>query len=202
MKPFDNKQVRQALSYAVPYDTIINQRHVRPVHAPRRASSCRGMPTSDQSFWNYDTDLAKAKQLLTAAGYPDGFAVQHRRHHRPRRGRADGDVSSRPTSQQIGVKVTINKLAEAQYQDNRNNAKSPMQIVEWFSWVNDPFYHMYWNMLSTNTFTNSARYNNPAVDKLIMDGMYEADAAKRESISKQAQTDHRRRRTVGLPVRA
>lgn len=185
VKPFDNRLVRQAFSYAIPYDTIIST-VMYGLARPSKGLIVPGMPTSDQSFWKYDTDLAKAKELLTAAGYPDGFETSID----VLIGRAEDEqmaVFIQANLQQIGVTVTINKLAEAQYQENRNNASSPMQIIEWFSWVNDPLYHLYWNMLSTNTFTNSARYSNPEVDKLIMAGLYEADAAKRESISKDAQ---------------
>lgn len=184
-KPFDDVRVRQALSYAVPYDTIINDVMHGLAH-PSKGIIVPGMDTSDQSFWKYDTDLQKAKEMLTAAGHPDGFSSSID----VLIGRAEDEQAAtfiQSSFREIGVNVEIRKLAEAQYQANRNDAKSPMQIIEFFSWVNDPMYHMFWNMLSTNAFTNSSRYNNKKVDKLILDGLYEPDLAKREAVSKEAQ---------------
>lgn len=185
LKPFTDKRVRQALSYAVPYDVIVKN-VMHGLARPSRGIIVPGMPTADPSLWRYKTDLGKAKQLLGAAGLGDGFeSTIDVLIGRPEDEQAATFIQA--SFQQIGVRVRINKLAEAQYQDNRNNAKSPMQIVEWFSWVNDPMYHMFWNMLSTNTFTNSARYANKKVDKLVLDGMYEPNAGKRASMSRQAQ---------------
>ena len=184
-KPFDNKQVRQALSYAVPYDSIIKN-VMHGLARPSKSIIVPGMPTADQSYWKYNTDLQKAKQLLTAAGYPSGFETSiDVLIGRPEDEQAATFIQA--NFQQIGVKTTVNKLDAAQYQDNRNNAKSQMQIAEFFSWVDDPFYHLYWNMYSKNTFTNSARYSNPAVDKLILEGIYEPNAARRTALSHQAQ---------------
>lgn len=185
LKPFEDVRVRQALSYAVPYDAIIDE-VMHGLARPAKSIVAPGMPTSDQSFWSYDTDLQKAKELLTAAGFPDGFNSSID----VLIGRAEDEQAAtfiQGSFREIGVNVEIRKLAEAQYQQNRNEAKSPMQIVEFFSWVNDPMYHMFWNMLSSNTFTNSSRYNNKKVDQLILEGLYEPDQAKRESLSKEAQ---------------
>jgi peptide/nickel transport system substrate-binding protein len=185
LDPFKDKRVRQALSYAVPYNAIITT-VMKGLAQPAKGMVPPGMPTHDGSFWNYQTDLNKAKQLLTAAGQGSGFDTSiDILIGRPEDEQAATLIQA--NFQQIGVRAQINKLDASQYQDNRNNAKSPMQIVEWYSWVDDPFYHLYWNMLSTNTFTNSSRYANPAVDKLILGGMYEPDAAKRASMSRQAQ---------------
>lgn len=185
LKPFTDKRVRQALSYAVPYNAIIKN-VMYGLARPARGMVPVGMPTHDGSFWNYDTNLTKAKQLLSAAGLGNGFDTSiDILIGRPEDEQAATLIQA--NFQQIGVRAQINKLDASQYQDNRNNAKSPMQIVEWFSWVNDPFYHLFWNMLSTNAFTNSSRYSNPAVDKLILDGMYEPDQTKRAAMSRQAQ---------------
>jgi peptide/nickel transport system substrate-binding protein len=183
--PFKDKRVRQALSYAIPYDDIITS-VMHGLARPAKSMVPPGMPTHDDSAWKYDTNLQTAKQLLAAAGHPNGFkSTIDVLIGRPEDEQAATLIQA--NFQQIGVQAQVNKLDAAQYQDNRNNAKSPMQIVEWFSWVDDPFYHMYWNMLSTNTFTNSARYGNPKVDKLINEGMYEPNQAKRAEISLQAQ---------------
>jgi peptide/nickel transport system substrate-binding protein len=184
-KPFTDKRVRQALSYAVPYKAIITT-IMRGLAVPANGMVPPGMPTHDGSFWNYNTDLNKAKALLTAAGLGNGFTTSiDVLIGRPEDQQAATLIQA--NFQQIGVKAQINMIDASAYQDNRNNAKSPMQIVEWYSWVNDPFYHLYWNMLSTNTFTNSSRYSNPAVDKLILSGIYEANASKRAAMSRQAQ---------------
>jgi peptide/nickel transport system substrate-binding protein len=62
-----------------------------------------------------------------------------------------------------------------------------MQIVEFYSWVTDPFYHLFFNLYSKNTFTNSSRYASKQVDSLITRGLYEPDQAKREALSHEAQ---------------
>jgi peptide/nickel transport system substrate-binding protein len=72
-KPFQDVRVRQALHYLVDYDGMVN-------------SFLKGQDKVHQTFWpsgfwaaldenDYTFDPAKAKQLLAAAGYPNGFAV-------------------------------------------------------------------------------------------------------------------------------
>jgi peptide/nickel transport system substrate-binding protein len=183
--PFNDKRVRQALAYAIPYQAIID-RVMFGLARPAKSIVPPGMATHDESAWNYDTNPQKAKELLAAAGHPDGFKSSiDVLLGRPEDERAA--VLIQASFREIGVDVDVNKLAEAQYQEKRNAGSSPMQIVEFYSWVTDPFYHMFWNMLSKNLFTNSSRYSNPKVDKLILAGLYELDEGKRESISKEAQ---------------
>ena len=69
--PLDNPAVRQALSYAIPYQDIMT------VGTNGLASQSRGpvpqgiWPWSDQ-VTQYTYDLDKAKDMLAEAGYPDG----------------------------------------------------------------------------------------------------------------------------------
>jgi peptide/nickel transport system substrate-binding protein len=71
-KPFDDPRVRQAVNYAVNRDAIIKsiiEGYAEPLHGPF-ASAWLGY---DESLKTYPYDPAKAKELLTQAGYPNGF---------------------------------------------------------------------------------------------------------------------------------
>ncbi len=71
-KPLDNEKVRQALSYAVPYEDLI------AIGAGGFGTQSRGpvpidlWPNIDGTVRQYTTDFDKAKQLLSEAGYPGG----------------------------------------------------------------------------------------------------------------------------------
>jgi peptide/nickel transport system substrate-binding protein len=69
--PFNNTLIRQAVSYAIPYqDMVTNVLHgfgnvsVGPIP--------HGMPGHFNNITQYTYNLAKAKQLLAQAGYPNG----------------------------------------------------------------------------------------------------------------------------------
>ncbi len=69
--PLDNALVRQALSYAIPYDDIIK------IGAQGYGTQSRGPVPAGVFPWSanvpqYAHDAAKAKDLLAQAGYPDG----------------------------------------------------------------------------------------------------------------------------------
>lgn len=69
--PLDNKTVRQALSYAIPYDDII------AIGAQGYGTQSRGPVPAGVWPWSVETpqytqDLEKAKQLLADAGFEDG----------------------------------------------------------------------------------------------------------------------------------
>ena len=75
IKPFDNPLVREAVKYAIDYEGIINGLFGgQAVKAGGIiASSLLGYDPSLNDL--YTTDPAKAKSLLTQAGYPHGFTM-------------------------------------------------------------------------------------------------------------------------------
>jgi peptide/nickel transport system substrate-binding protein len=183
MPPFDNVKVRQALSHVLPYREII--REVMKGFADEvRSPVAAGMPTSDYSFWNYDGGPRRAKELLREAGVRQlsfelavlsGFP-QHIHIAR----------LIRCAAARIGGRVKIVRMPDAEYYAKHQARQLQAWIGEFYSWVNDPIYHLYWNFLSTNSI-NATGYSNPRVDEIIETGLFDTNAARREALSREAQ---------------
>ena len=182
--PFDNMKVRQAVSYAIPYDTIIKESMYG--YAQKATSPIpNGMPTHNGSFWHYDTDLGKAQSVLNEAGFPDGFAIDLSvRQSIPQD--ADAAVWIQASLAKIGVNVTINKMTDADFFDKLNKHQLPFFIHDWYSWGNDPSYQLTF-LLMSGAFTNYADYSNKTVDDLIQKVTWTVDPAKRQQMMDQAQ---------------
>jgi len=183
--PLDDVNVRRAISYAIPYDEILNS--VWAGYAtPLKSFIPDGTPTSDFSFFEYDYDPVKAKALLADAGYPDGFETTLFT-------RADNQddqdiaVIVQDALSEIGVTVNIEKLLSAAYADRQFGQRDmPMFFFDWISYVNDPFYDVHWKV-TCGQGTNYPNYCNPEIDSLYEEGLFETDPERRAEISKQIQ---------------
>lgn len=185
IKPFDDVRVRQAIAYALPYDTLIKN-VLYGFGKPLKSVVAAGMPTSDESLWPYTNDLQKAKSLLADAGFANGFrsslAVSVSRAED-----ADTAVWIQSELAKVGIQIDVQKLSDADYRAKQAADQLPMFIEYWYSWANDPFYQMFWLLQSQNKFTNLSHYSNPQVDSLIAQGMYNTNDSQRTQISKQVQ---------------
>src|ERR1700752_477888 len=73
-KPFDNAKVRQAIAYAINKDALAKVAF-NGYAAPAEGVAPEGVQYAVKiGTWPYD--LAKAKQLMTEAGYPSGFETE------------------------------------------------------------------------------------------------------------------------------
>jgi peptide/nickel transport system substrate-binding protein len=185
VKPFDNKLVRQAIAYAIPYDQIL-QTVWSGFASPLKSIVPPGQPTSDPSVSPYKTDLDKAKALLAKAGMKDGFSTTlYTRSEDTEDQKAA--VLIQESLAKIGVKVTIQKMLTAAYAAKEFGKRDmPMFFWNWISFVNDPYYGFTF-LAQCKQGTNFSNYCDPKVDALIRKGMFEANSSKRASISKQIQ---------------
>ncbi len=182
--PFDNQKVRQAISYAIPYDVIIQEALYG--YAQKATSPIPlGMPSHTDDFWHYGTDLDKAKSLLAEAGFQNGFDVEL-----AVRLSIPWDVDAATLIQsslaKIGVNVTINKMTDGDFFGKLNNHALPFFIHDWYSWGNDPAFQLSF-LLKCGAFTNYADYCNERVDQLIDEVTWTVDEAEREELMREAQ---------------
>ena len=184
VKPFDNPLVRQAMAYAVPYDQLIGD--VMHGQAKKMTSAvASNTPGWSGDGFAYKHDLTKAKQLLTQAGYGNGFSFDFLL------GSGfddwnDDAVLIQAELAKIGVTMNIKNMARAQFLDAIQQRNVPAFIGKWTSFVNDPGYHL-GLLLTTGASSNYGNYSNSTVDADIKQAAAETDVAKRNTLYAQAQ---------------
>ena len=176
--PFDNPKVRQAIAYAVPYDSVL---HNAMFDRGKGMFGGPGDPTTTD--WPqpspYKTDLDKAKALLAEAGYPNGFKTT-----------LSYDVSTSATREpialfvqdslkKIGVDVDVQKVPGADWYTQLNKKNMPMLIMSFKAWLNYPDYYFFWTYDGiNNSVFDDMDYVNSGMDKLIEAARFESDAEK------------------------
>jgi peptide/nickel transport system substrate-binding protein len=164
-KPFDNKLVRQAVLYAVPYQTIMRE-VLRNQGVQLKSPIPAGTPDSDFHYWRYNTDYDKAKSLLKKAGHPSGFSTQLDIQ--------TGNAIDEQTAswiqqglQKVGIDVSINKQPSAAFTSQLQAKKHAFWFSSssWISINNDPLYHLYW--LFDQSCCTYGNYLNPKVRSLV-----------------------------------
>ena len=189
-KPFDNIKLRQAIAYAVPYDRIVQ------IGYSGQAKQWEGVvPSSYPGFVKpaqpYTTDIAKAKQLLAEAGYPDGkgleqyasaFKLSYVSEKEATLGPVVNVIST--ALRQIGIPVTLDPIPQTQYGDRQivkkdlafavNDQEKPIGV--------DTGYAMKLFFVSKEAggINNMMNYANPELDALWAKAKVEADPAARD----------------------
>jgi len=184
IKPFDNVLVRQAVSYAIPYDKLRTE-VMKGQASPMRSAVASSTPGYTDAGFVYTYDLTKAKQLLTEAGYPNGFTFDFTL------GSGfddwnDDAVLIQAELAKIGVTMNIKKMARPQFLEALATKQVQSYISRWTSFVNDPGYHL--GLLFTSAGTsNYMNYHNADVDQWWTQASTEPDQAKRNALYAQAQ---------------
>ena len=183
--PFDDARVRQAVSMAIPYDAIIENVLYGYGVQPKSPVSV-GMEGYTDEYWTYGSgDMDAAKALLADAGYPDGFQIELTVPQEDQT-RLDTATWIQAGLADIGVEVTINAVPGAQFSELEYSHELPLFIEQWYSWGNDPFYQLTFN-LKCDAFTNLVNYCNPEVDALIEQGTFSRDPEERAQAIRRAQ---------------
>jgi peptide/nickel transport system substrate-binding protein len=183
--PFDNVKVRQAINYAIPIQAIIP--NVLYGYGAQMKSPLPNLtPGYDDTLSPYRQDIAKAKSLMAEAGVATPIPVELA----IRVGWLPHEQAAtwiQRELEQIGFKVSIVKETDAAFRQIASKGGHQLSIESWQSWINDPFYHLYFNFSSKAINTNTAFYSNPELDRIFAENMLAPRSDKRLAAARQAQ---------------
>jgi ABC-type transport system substrate-binding protein len=190
MKPFNDRRVRQAMNYGVNRERIANFLHGR-AHTARGALPPQ-MPGYNPKLFKYPYDPAKAKQLLRAAGYANGFDVTLWYAPVPEAWYGKAAQSIKQDLSKLNIRVNLKPVTYAELKTaagKRGNIK--MAMMGWLQDFPDPsnFLDVLFNghKITAEASNNRAFYNNPQVNKLLDAGAREVNWDKRLRLYQQAE---------------
>src|SRR5436190_4178278 len=167
--PFDNPKVREAISYAIPYKEIVSSALYNRAKPMFGGDPAKPYP---EATWpvpiKHGQDLAKAKQLLTEAGFPNGFKTTLSIDLSEATVREPTAILIQEALKTIGVEVSIEKVPGSNWFAQMASKTMPMVIAEFYGWLDYPDYFFFWTFHGgNNSVFNTANYVNPDLDKVI-----------------------------------
>ena len=185
--PFDNKQVRQAISYAIDRKAF-TQNVFRGMADIATGPIAPGTPFYTADVNHYDVDLDKANKMLDEAGYPrNGDGIRFKMII---------DAETNPDLLQqyllsqlkkIGVEVEARVSPDfPTWTERTSHGEHDATINVVYNW-GDPVIGVHRTYISSNIkdgmpYSNTAQYSNPKVDELLEKAGKEMDAEKRKAL--------------------
>jgi peptide/nickel transport system substrate-binding protein len=192
---FSDVRVRQAVSAAIDYDSLVKDvlhgygtapTGVWPQNARWAQTSVSNNP--------FKFDPTKAKQLLSAAGVGSGFSFTCEIIDNDTEGAALA-VAVQTMLRNVGITMNISKQQSGAFNDHLTKRSMDAWLQKNGAFVDDPYYFL--NLWYTgNGLTKAAsphnldwtNYDNPTINSLSDQLRTEPDEAKRKTLAAQAQT--------------
>ena len=179
IEPLNNVLVRKALAYATPYDELLE--NVMFGFGARATSPVPALTKWHRDVSPYSYDPAKAKDLLTLAGYPEGIelTISYRLDNPVEEAVA---IYLKDAYAEAGIDLTIDKVAASRFEVIRGTREYEMALIYWTPYVNDPIYQLNFNYASPSTCCNYGEYSSAEYDALIVAANQSTDPVKQEGM--------------------
>ena len=185
--PFDNELVRQALCYAVDKQGIIDlafDGYGAPIGSSMYPAFGKYFDESLTDYYTYDP--AKAQELLTQAGYPDGFdmTISVPNNYQPHMDTAEVVAEQ---LREAGINVTIQPVEWSTWLDTIYNGRQFQATLVGVDAANMTARAML-ERFTSDYGKNFINYNNPAYDALFQQAINAQDEATQTDLYKQMET--------------
>ncbi|WP_396610534.1 ABC transporter substrate-binding protein [Haloferax sp. S1W] len=204
---FRDKRVRQAVSYAINTEAIVNE-----IYSGFATQASQPLPPNvlghDDSLDPYPYDPEKAQSLLEEAGYGDGFSFELATFQNPR-GYNPSPIQTAETVASnlgdIGIEVEINQQSFGPFLEYTAQGRHDACFLGWYTDNADPDNFLYvlldpqveedkltegqdWVSFDTEGYNTSNRsgWANKEYMDLVEQGQSSYDDAEREQLYKQA----------------
>lgn len=192
-KPFDNPKVRQAINYAINRDALVKVAF-NGFAVPADGIVPQGVQYAARlGPWPYN--VAKARELLKEAGYPNGFESTLWSAYNDGTSQKAIQVLQQQLAQ-VGIKVQVQALESGQRVERVENAPDPatapvrLLYAGWSSSTGEADWALR-PLLASESFPpklfNTAYYKNPDVDSDIAKALTITDTAEKTKLYTDAQ---------------
>jgi peptide/nickel transport system substrate-binding protein len=163
--PFDDVRVRQAIAYALPYDQIFQS-----VFRGRGVPLYGGKPEAQGGVFPqpsaFKFDPEKAKALLKEAGRDEGFETSLL-YSAGKAALFDPlALAVRDALGKIGIRVKIERLPGAQFDERAAARTAPMVLENRVAWLSLPDY-WFTAFYTGKQVSNLGNYANPKLDQML-----------------------------------
>ena len=186
--PFKDHRVRQALYQAIDIDAL-RTRTMRGLALPTGAILPSPKASNPEAEKRLPFDLAKAKQLMVEAGYPNGFEVTL---DCPNNRYINDEAICQALAAmfaKIGVQLKVNTMPKTVYFPKIEKLDTSLYMLGWGGAITDPqtiFTPVWHSRKAPDGDYNYGNYNDPKLDALIDAAKQEMDVEKRKAIIRDA----------------
>ncbi len=183
--PFDKKEVRQAIAYAIDLQSMVDAIYLGAA-TPASSPVAPAVFGHNKDLKVRKQDIAKAKELLAQAGYPNGFKAKIWTNNN--NVRKDTAVILQDQLKQIGIDVEIELLEWGAYLDRLANREHDMFLLGWTpSPDGDSAMYAVFHSKNHGSAGNRMWYTNARVDECLDKGRESTVPEEREAAYKEAQ---------------
>jgi oligopeptide transport system substrate-binding protein len=184
-KPLDDVRVRRALALALDREEI-TRTATAAGEVPALSLVPPGMPHYDAPTLGSE-DVAEARRLLAAAGYPDGrgFPKLQILYNTHEAHQTIAELVRKQWQHNLGINVDTRNEEWASYQSSVRQMQYTVARRGWVGDYLDP--NTYLDMMVTGGENNSTGWSNPEYDRLIAAARAEIDEARRLEILHEAE---------------
>jgi oligopeptide transport system substrate-binding protein len=185
VKPLDDARVRRALVHAIDRDAIV-QDATRGRFVVARGILPPGTLGYNPGLHGYGYDPARARDLLTQAGYPAGRGLPPLAIYAGAKLDREHQMVTRYL-EAVGVQVEFKYVTDwPQFSRMLGEGKFPMFQLAWFADVPDPDDFLF-KLFHSKSPRNNTGYVNPQFDRLVERARTEPDGQRRAELYRRAE---------------